>query len=103
MKIRRDAQGYLLLKGGVIETELTGRELEQAYRIRSMQYQMEDIGDAIQSAYETGTITENVYRKCINNRSVKRAVLEQYDKICSCDIAYNDTMEQALRRVITRL
>ena len=103
IKIRRNAREYLLLKDGVIETKLTESELEQAFRIRSEQYRMEDIEDTLKSAYESGTITEDVYRKCINDRNVKRAILDQYDKICSCDIAYNDTLEEAVRKATEKM
>ena len=92
-----------MLKGGVIETELTESELEQAFRIRNGQYRMEDIEDTLRSAYESGTITEDVYRKCMDNSSVKGMILGQYDKICSCNIAYNDTLEEAVRRVVAGL
>jgi len=103
IKIRRTAREYLLLKGGVIETKLTESELEQAFRICSERYRMEDIENTLQAAYGAGTITEDVYRKCMNDRSIKRAILEQYDKICSCDIAYNDTLEEAVRKVMEKM
>ena len=103
IKIRRHAREYLLLKGGVIETKLTESELEQAFRIRSEQYRMEDIEDTLRSAYESGTITEDVYMKCMDNSSVKGMILEQYDKICSCDIAYNDTLEEAVRKATEKM
>ena len=77
IKIRRNASEYLLLKGGVIETKLTESGLKQTFRIHSKQYQMENIEDTLQLAHESGIITKDVYRKCINDRSVKRVILEQ--------------------------
>lgn len=102
MRIRRNAQEYGLSER-IIEIELTDQELEQAYRIREEQYRIEDIKNAIQEAYEAEIITEDAYQKSKDNMSIIKAVLEQYDKRCSCNIAYNVTMEEAIKKVIRRM
>lgn len=101
MQIRRNAQEYGLPER-IIEIKLTDKELEQAYRIREEQYQIEDIKNAIQEEYEAGVITEDMYQKSKDDMSLIKAVLGQYNRLCSCNIAYNVTMEEAIKRVIGR-
>lgn len=101
MQIRRNAQEYGLSER-IIEIELTDKELEQAYRIREEQYRIEDIKNAIQETYEAGVITEDAYQISKDDMNVIKAVLWQYNKLCSCNIAYNVTMEEAIKRVLGR-
>lgn len=99
MNIRRKTEEFGLPKG-VIEIELTSEEIEQAFRIREREYLIADIENAVQEAYENEQISEEEYLKAKNNKEVLAAIAERYEKTCSCNVAYNVTMEEAVKEIL---
>ncbi len=83
----------------VISIELTSDEIEQAFGIREREYLLEDVENAVQEAYENEQISEETYQKVQGNKEILTAIAERYEKTCSCNIAHNATMEDAVKYV----
>ena len=77
--------------------DLTDTEMEHAFRIRENQYLLEDIGSFIEEMHESGELSESQYRESKNRCGFREEVIKLYNKHCSCDIAYNDTIKEAIR------
>lgn len=99
MTIRRNTQDYGL-PAGIIEIELTAEEIEQAFRIQEKKYRLEDVRNAIYSAYESEQISEEDYEKIQDNEKFQEAVLDEYEKRFNCNVPENVTWEYALKEVL---
>ena len=94
MKIRRNTRAYGL-PVGIIEIELTDKELEQAFREKEHQYRLEDVRNLLVDAYESEKISKEVYEKVILDEQFHEAVLREYEKRFSCNTPENVTWEEA--------
>lgn len=99
MKIRRKTEDYGL-PAGVIEIELTAEEIEQAFRIQEKNYRLEDVRNAIYTAYESEQISEEEYEKIQDNEKFQEAVLDEYEKRFSCNVPENVTWEESLKEIL---
>lgn len=102
MKIRRNTRAYGL-PVGIIEIELTDKELEQAFREKEHQYRLEDVRNSLSDAYESEQISRDVYEKIQENEDFHEAVLQEYEKRSSCDIPENVTWEESWRAALENL
>lgn len=102
MKIRRNTQEYGL-PAGIIEIELTGEEMEQAFREVDHQYKLEDAKNALHDAYESEQISEEIYEKVEGDTQFYEAVLQEYDKRFSCNIPENAIWEESLKEAMKSL
>lgn len=84
----------------IISIKLTDDEMEQVFRIKEEEYRRQDIVNAIQEAYEIENISEEDYQRCKDNEEIICKIMSRYDKTCSCNIAYNVTMEEAVKFVV---
>lgn len=96
MRIERNARDFGLQEG-ILAVDLTDAELEQAFRIRENQYLSEDIGSFIEEMHESGELSESQYQESKNRCGFREEVAKLYNKHCSCDIAYNDTIKEAIK------
>lgn len=102
MKIRRNTLEYGL-PAGIIEIELTGEEMERAFREVDYQYKLEDVKNAFHDAYESEQISEEIYEKAEGNTQFYEAVLQEYDKRFSCNIPENAIWEESLKVALESL
>lgn len=99
MTIRRNTQEYGL-PAGIIEIELTAEEVEQAFRLKEREYLLADVENAVDEAYGREDITEEQYQKAKGNQEAIKAIADYFDKTTSCEIAYNVTMEEAVKHIL---
>lgn len=99
MTIRRKTQDFGL-PAGVIEIELTDEEIEQAFRVQEKRYRMQDVENAIQTAYESEQISEEDMGKIKDNEKFKEAVLDVFDKNFNCNVPENVIWEIAVKEVL---
>lgn len=102
MRIKRNAKKYGL-PDKIIEIELTGAEIEQAFRIREHEYQLEDVRNALQDAYESEQISDEDYRKAKNSTAFQEAVLKEYEKRFSCNVPENVTWEESWKAALKEI
>lgn len=107
MKIEREIREKISEQDGVtcyqtkgIVIELTGEEIEQAYRIQKENYLREDIRQGIEDFCEFEEIDANTIFERNADGHIALKILELYEKNKSVYVAQKDTINESVREVL---
>lgn len=107
MKIEREIRekvseqdGVTFYQGKIITVELTGEEIEQAFRIQQARYLEEDIRQGIEDFCEYEEIDANDVFERNADGHIMQKIQKLYEKNESMEVAQRDTIIDSIREVL---
>lgn len=91
--------GVSYFQNETIAVELTDKEIEEAYRIRSEEYLKEDVKNAIVEFCELHEIPEGIANETKSNPVIIDRIAKLHEKNSSIEVAYSDTMNDSIREI----